>query len=85
MKRGVIPNMGDVSQATRVQLAQVGGRPARRTVTKRRATKKTASAKKRPVKRRAKASTTRAKKGRLKKGSPEAKRYMARIRKMRKR
>ena len=86
-KPGVIPNMGDVSQATQVLLGQVAG--ARRPVRKRRATKRRATTtrrKKAPTRKRAsRASTKRTRRtgGRLKKGSPEAKRRMAQLRRMR--
>jgi len=74
-KRGVIPNMGDVSSATRVQLARLGGsRPARRSK-KRRATRSARSPRRRKA----------GKPARLVKGSAAAKRHMAKIRRKRKR
>lgn len=87
-KPGVIPNMGDVSAATRVLLAQVSGGTRTRRAPTRRKKKTTANRRKRRVtgKRRPARTTRRAKKGgRLKKGSPEAKRRMAQLRKMRRR
>lgn len=83
VKRGVIPNMGDVSQATRVQLGRLGRRPggakrARRTSKRSRArsaTSRTSTKAKRSGKRPA----------RLVKGSAAAKRYMASIRRKRRR
>lgn len=87
VRPGVIPNMGDVTMATRVQIAQLGGTP-RRSGTRRKTgasgrRKKKTTRKKRT--RSAAPKARRAKRGRLKKGSAEAKRYMARLRKMRKR
>lgn len=86
-KPGIIPNMGDTSQATQVLLAQVAGAPRRRT--KRRATKRKASTTRRKTTTRKRAPSrgatkrTRRTGGRLKKGSPEAKRHMAKLRRMR--
>jgi hypothetical protein len=86
-KPGIIPNMGDTTQATQILLAQVAGTPRRRTkrrVTKRRAT--TTRRRKAPTRKRASSASTRRTRrtaGRLKKGSPAAKRHMAKLRRMR--
>ncbi len=82
VKRGVIPNMGDVSQATRVQLSGIGRGGGRRTRT-RRARKTARRASGTPRKKRAR--RTRARPARLVKGSAAAKRYMASIRRKRRR
>lgn len=90
-KPGIIPNMGDVTNATRVQLAQIGGaaRPARRR-------KKAATSKRKraPAKRTRSTGTRRRKTTGAKrrtsrrpahmvKGSAAAKRHMAKLRRMR--
>jgi hypothetical protein len=86
-KPGIIPNMGDTTQATQILLGQVAG--VRRPTRKRRATKRRATTtrrKKTTTKRRASSASTRRTRrtgGRLKKGSPEAKRRMAQLRRMR--
>jgi hypothetical protein len=83
LKRGVIPNMGDVSQATRVHLSTLGRvrgnggtRRRKRRVKTRKATR---SAPRRGGRRGGK------RPARLVKGSAAAKRYMASIRRKRKR
>ena len=87
VKPGLIGPMGDTTQATQVLLGQVAGAPARRKkrrVTKRRAT--TTRRKKAPARKRASRGATKRTRrtgGRLKKGSPEAKRRMAQLRRMR--
>jgi hypothetical protein len=91
IKQGLIPNMGDVSQATRVQLTQVGAgsRRPRRNGKRRKVRSSTSTGRKRGARTRTRAVAPRrarrngSRNGRLKKGSPAAKRYMARIRKMR--
>jgi hypothetical protein len=79
-KLGVIPNMGDVSQATRVQLGGVGGR---RSAAPRRRKRARAA----PKRTKAKRATKRRKRKmpRMVKGSAAAKRYMASIRRKKRR
>jgi hypothetical protein len=87
IKRGAIPNMGDVSAATRVQLSALGGRPSGRSG--RRSTRKSRrSGKARPArsKRATRATARRAKRGgKLRKGSAAAKAWGKRMRALRKR
>jgi hypothetical protein len=93
-KRGLIPNMGDVSQATRVQLGQLGGARTRRGGgTARRATRvrsKTRSrvgkgSKSSRVRKKRSTSSARRKGGKLRKGSAAAKAWGARMKRLRKR
>jgi len=86
-KPGMIPNMGDISAATRVQLAGIGTAPRTRR-RKKTATKKRVRRKRSVASSRTRARNTgpkrRARKtgSRLKKGSPAAKRHMAKLRAM---
>jgi len=83
VKRGVIPNMGDVSQATRVQLSKLGG-SRRSGGRKRRSGKKSrASSGMKRTRSKGKRSGTKRRPARLVKGSAAAKRYMASIRRKR--
>lgn len=90
-KIGVIPNMGDVSAATRIQLGQLSGPLSRtqnrrkRKVTRKKATtarrrKKTRTTRRSP---RARARSRGSKPARMVKGSAAAKRHMAKLRRMR--
>jgi hypothetical protein len=84
VKRGFVPNMGDVSKATRVQLSRLGrGTGSRRRATRgARRKKRTSGARTRVTKRRAKGSRS---SGKLKKGSAAAKAWGAKMRRARKR
>ena len=95
-KPGVIPNMGDVSQATRVHLTQVAGKKTsggKRSAGSRRKVRKrsTGSARRSRTTRkgagrvRSRRSSAKSSRGRLQKGSPAAKRRMAQLRAMQKR
>lgn len=91
VKPGVVPHMGDVTAATRVQLAQLGGMGTSRSTrspSRRPGRRKKSRSSAKSTRSRSGTSRKRSKKrsgGRLKKGSAEAKRYMARLRKMRRR
>lgn len=75
-RRGPLPNMGDVTPATRVMFGgrRSSGTRRRRRVKSRRSAPRTRKARRAPRKR-----------GRLVKGSAAAKRYMASIRRKRRR
>lgn len=89
VKPGLIPNMGDVSQATRVQLATLsGGRSRGRSNGGRRRGKKRLrglSTTRRGTKRAKRSKRSGGSAGRLKKGSPAAKAWGRRMRAKRRR
>lgn len=83
VRPGVIPNMGDVSMATRIQIGLLGTKPKPRRRKKKAATRRAKATRRTRSSGSPRRRSGKKKPARLVKGSAAAKRHMAKLRRMR--